>query len=51
MRPALEEVCAREGVPDLLDKIVDETMATSVDELLPLLEANGHPALTMDPLF
>jgi CO dehydrogenase/acetyl-CoA synthase beta subunit len=51
MRPALEEVCVREGIPDLLDKIVDETMATSVEELLPLLEANGHPALTMDPLF
>jgi acetyl-CoA synthase len=51
MRPALEEVCAREGVPDLLDKIADETVATSVEELLPFLEEKEHPALTMDPLF
>ena len=51
MRPALEEVCEREGCPGLLDMICDETIATSVDELLPFLEEKGHPALTMDPLF
>jgi acetyl-CoA synthase len=51
MRPALQEVCERDGVPDLLDKIADETVATSVEELLPFLEEKGHPALTMDPLF
>ena len=50
MRPALEEVCEREGIPDLLDKIADETVATSVEELLPFLEEKGHPALTMDSL-
>jgi acetyl-CoA synthase len=51
MRPALQEVCERDGVPDLLDKIADETVATSVEELLPFLEEKEHPALTMDPLF
>jgi acetyl-CoA synthase len=51
MASALEEVCAREGVPDLMDKIADETVATDVDQLLPFLEEHGHPALTMDPLF
>ena len=51
MAAALEEVCAREGVPDLMDKIADETVATDVDQLLPFLEEHGHPALTMDPLF
>jgi acetyl-CoA synthase len=51
MRPALQEVCEREGEPDLLDKIADETVATTVEELLPFLEEKGHPALTMDPLF
>jgi acetyl-CoA synthase len=51
MREALEQVCERDGVPGLLDKIADETVATSVDELLPFLEEKGHPALTMDPLF
>jgi acetyl-CoA synthase len=51
MRPALQEVCERDGVPDLLDKIADETVATAVEDLLPFLEEKGHPALTMDPLF
>lgn len=51
MRDALQAVCEREGVPDLLDKIADEHIATSVEELLPFLEEKGHPALTMDPLF
>jgi len=51
MRPALEEICEREGVPGLLDQIADETVATTVEELLPFLEHHGHPALTMDPIF
>jgi len=51
MGPALEEVCEREGVPGLLEQIADETVATTVDELLPFLEEKQHPALTMDPLF
>ena len=51
MADALAEVCEREGDPDLLDKMGDETVATTVEELLPYLEEKGHPALTMDPLF
>lgn len=35
---------------DFIDKIADETVGTTVDEILPFLEENGHPALTMDPL-
>jgi len=46
----LREVCEREGVPDLMDKIADGTIATTVEELLPFLEEKGHPALTMEPL-
>jgi acetyl-CoA synthase len=38
-------------MPDLLSRIADETVATTVEELLPFLEEKGHPALTMDPLF
>ncbi len=38
-------------MPDLLDKIADETICTDVEELLPFLEEKRHPALTMDPLF
>ncbi len=51
MAADLQEVCEREGDPDLMDKIADETVATTVEELLPFLEEKGHPALTMDPLF
>lgn len=38
------------GEPDLIDKIADETMATTTDELLRHLEKTGHPALAMEPL-
>jgi len=50
MATELQEVCEREGVPDLLDKIADERIATTVEDLMPFLEEKGHPALTMDPL-
>ena len=46
----LQKACEREGVPDLMDKIADATITTTVDELLPFLEEKGHPALTMDPM-
>jgi len=51
MRDELQAACEREGVPDLLDKIADERVATTVEELLSFLEEKGHPALTMPPLF
>jgi len=51
MREELQAACEREGVPDLLDKIADERVATTVEELLAFLEEKGHPALTMPPLF
>ncbi|HET6494735.1 MAG TPA: acetyl-CoA decarbonylase/synthase complex subunit alpha/beta [Thermoleophilia bacterium] len=51
MRPALEEICEAAGYPGLLDMIADETMATTVEDLLPILEEKGHPALTLDSLF
>jgi acetyl-CoA synthase len=38
---------AEMGVPDLLDKIADETIGTTEDEILPFLTEKGHPALTM----
>jgi acetyl-CoA synthase len=40
-----------EGVPDLIDKIADETVAEDVDKLMTFLAEKGHPALTMDPMF
>jgi acetyl-CoA synthase len=41
---------AEEGMPDLLDKIADETQATTGEELLAYLSKVGHPALEMESL-
>jgi acetyl-CoA synthase len=38
------------GVENLVDKIADETVGTTEEEILPFLEEKGHPALTMDPM-
>jgi acetyl-CoA synthase len=38
------------GVPDLLDKIADETVGVTEDAILPFLQEKGHPALTLDPI-
>jgi acetyl-CoA synthase len=44
-------VAEREGDPDLLNKIADETICVEVDDLLVYLEQVGHPALMMDSIF
>ncbi|MGC8959703.1 MAG: LAGLIDADG family homing endonuclease [Chloroflexia bacterium] len=51
MAEELKQVAIREGDPDLIDKIADERVATTVEELLAYLEEKGHPALTMPPIF
>lgn len=38
------------GVPDLLDKIADETICEDSEKLLEYLTKVGHPALEMDPM-
>ncbi|MBU4149461.1 MAG: CO dehydrogenase/CO-methylating acetyl-CoA synthase complex subunit beta, partial [Candidatus Omnitrophica bacterium] len=38
------------GELDLLNKIADETVATTVEELMPYLEKVGHPALMMEAI-
>ncbi|MDX9785864.1 MAG: acetyl-CoA decarbonylase/synthase complex subunit alpha/beta [Desulfobacterales bacterium] len=35
------------GVPDLFDKIADETVGTTEEEVLAFLQEKGHPALSM----
>lgn len=45
----LKKRCEEED-PNLLDKIADESVATSSDELMKHLEKVGHPALKMPPL-
>lgn len=51
MAEELARVAEREGDPDLINKIADETICTDVDGLLAYLTEVGHPALTMPPLF
>lgn len=51
MSDELQAVAAREGDPELINKIADERNATTVDELLAWMEENNHPALVMDPIF
>ncbi|MEA2121907.1 acetyl-CoA decarbonylase/synthase complex subunit alpha/beta [Dehalococcoides mccartyi] len=38
------------GIPDLLERIADESVGTTEEEILPFLEAKQHPALTLEPL-
>jgi acetyl-CoA synthase len=51
MGEELKQVAIREGDPDLIDKIADERVATTVEEVVAYLEQKGHPALTMPPIF
>jgi acetyl-CoA synthase len=36
---------------DFIDKIADETIGITVEEITPFIEEKAHPALTMDPIF
>ena len=50
MRPRLEARAKEIGMPDLVDKIADETVAKDVQSLLEHLQKVNHPVLKMDPL-
>ncbi|MBI5529785.1 MAG: CO dehydrogenase/CO-methylating acetyl-CoA synthase complex subunit beta [Deltaproteobacteria bacterium] len=50
LRARFEKRAAEEGVPDLLDRIADESVGTTEEEILPWLTEKGHPAISMDPL-
>jgi acetyl-CoA synthase len=38
------------GIPDLLDKVADETIGVTEEKILPFLREKRHPALAMDPI-
>jgi acetyl-CoA synthase len=42
--------CEEDGMPELFDKIADETCATDSESLMEYLAKVEHPALTMEPL-
>jgi acetyl-CoA synthase len=50
MRAKLEPRLAEESLAGFLDKVGDETVATSADELVEFLAKVGHPAMTMESL-
>jgi acetyl-CoA synthase len=50
MRDRLEKRAAEEGLEGFVDKIPDETIATTADQLVEYLAGVGHPAMSMDPM-
>jgi acetyl-CoA synthase len=50
LKEEFDKRAAEEGVPDLLDKIADETMCEDSEKLLEFLTSVGHPALEMEPM-
>ena len=46
----LKERSKELGIPDLIEKIADETKATDAAALVEYLEKVNHPALTLPPL-
>ncbi|MCL2337721.1 MAG: acetyl-CoA decarbonylase/synthase complex subunit alpha/beta, partial [Firmicutes bacterium] len=51
LRPILEDAAENAGLGrDFVDKIADESVGTSGEEIMAFLEEKAHPALTMDPL-
>jgi len=51
IRDRCEERAKDLGIPDLLERIADETVATTEEEVLEYITAKDHPALKMDPMF
>ncbi|MDV2989247.1 MAG: acetyl-CoA decarbonylase/synthase complex subunit alpha/beta [Dehalogenimonas sp.] len=44
------ERAAEIGIPDLLNRIADETVGVTEEDILEYLTENNHPALTLEPL-
>jgi acetyl-CoA synthase len=50
IKERLDKRAEEMGVPDLYDKIADETVGTDEESVMAFLKEKGHPALTMDPI-
>jgi len=48
---ALDEAAKKAGLEDFLDKIADETIAQTEEEVLEHMQKVNHPALAMEPMF
>ncbi|MCP4020962.1 MAG: CO dehydrogenase/CO-methylating acetyl-CoA synthase complex subunit beta [Desulfobacteraceae bacterium] len=50
LKERIEQRATEMGVPDLFEKIADETVGMTEEEILPFLQEKGHPAMDMEPL-
>ncbi len=50
LKDDLQQRCEAIGEPDLMDKIADGDICTTVEDLVPFLEEKGHPALSMESM-
>ncbi len=50
MAGELQDVAEREGVPDLIDRIADESDVTTAEELVEWIKEQDHPVLEMGPM-
>lgn len=50
LKEAFDVRAKEEGIPDLLDKIADETVCEDSEKLMEFLASAGHPALEMEPI-
>jgi len=50
LREGIERRGKEMGVPDLIDRIADETVGTTEEEIMSFLQEKDHPALKMDSL-
>jgi len=50
MREQLQKRAEEIGEPDFVEKIADETIATTEEEVMEYMQKVNHPALTMEPL-
>jgi acetyl-CoA synthase len=51
LEPILREIGKQNGIEDFCDRIADETVATTEEEVLEFITKKNHLALSMDPLF
>lgn len=51
LMPMLTKRAEELGAPDFVDKIADETIAVTEEEVIEYMQKVGHPATTMDPMF
>ncbi|MGZ8937468.1 MAG: acetyl-CoA decarbonylase/synthase complex subunit alpha/beta [Halobacteriota archaeon] len=50
LRENLEKRAKEVGIPDLVEKVADETIATNAEELMEYLDKINHPSLNMLPM-